>query len=311
MGDIALIREANRRIVRSFGLLSTTLAGAGLAPSAVHAIVEIGFHPGMTATQLSDLLMLEKSSVSRLLRGLIAKGLVTQAAHPTDKRTKHLSLTAEGRGAFEAINRHADDQIHAALAGLTPDDRGDLVRVLGRYAAVLSETRGAAARSPVAVMRGYRPGAVGRIAALHATYYSRVLGFGAAFEAKVAAELADFCTRLDREANALWTVDLAGEILGSIAIDGECLGPGRAQLRWFVLHDRLQGEGLGRRLIGAALAFCDRRGVADIHLTTVAGLDAARHLYEAHGFTLADERPGGTWGKPMTEQLFVRRRTAL
>jgi hypothetical protein len=36
------------------------------------------------------------------------------------------------------------------------------------------------------ISTGYRPGAIGRIAELHARYYHPLVGFGLAFESKVA-----------------------------------------------------------------------------------------------------------------------------
>ncbi len=42
------------------------------------------------------------------------------------------------------------------------------------------------------ITEGYATGCVGRIAQLHAHYYAKSNGFGVAFEAKVASELADF-----------------------------------------------------------------------------------------------------------------------
>jgi len=54
-------------------------------------------------------------------------------------------------------------------------------------------------------IKGYVPGAIGRIAELHAVYYHQVRGFGKFFEAKVAAELSEFVGRLDENRDALWT----------------------------------------------------------------------------------------------------------
>jgi len=39
-------------------------------------------------------------------------------------------------------------------------------------------------------------------------------------------------------------------------------------------------------------------------LHTFAGLDAARHLYQQHGFALIDEHATTAWGPPVLEQRF-------
>ena len=69
-------------------------------------------------------------------------------------------------------------------------------------------------------IKGYIPGAIGRIAELHAQYYSREWGFGKFFEAKVATELAEFVSRLDEAQDGLWTACIDNRVEGGIAIDG-------------------------------------------------------------------------------------------
>ena len=166
----------------------------------------------------------------------------------------------------------------------------------------------AAALNPVdcgpRVVPGYLPGAIGAVAALHAAYYGRAHGFGAAFEARVARECAEFCARIDPARDGRWLLVDAGRILGSVAIDG--VDAGGAHLRWFLVGDELRGRGFGQRLLDAALGFCERAGHRRIHLSTFAGLDAARALYERRGFRLAHEAPGQTWGETVREQRFVR-----
>lgn len=165
------------------------------------------------------------------------------------------------------------------------------------------------AASPI-VGNGYRPGLIGEIVTLHAETYSRLVGFGRAFECKVAAGLAAFIPRLDHPANALWHAADGDHLVGSIAIDGEDLGEGSAHLRWFIVHPAFRGAGLGQRLLGHALDFVDRGEVTETQLWTLKGLDAARALYERAGFVLAEEYDGDQWGTPITEQIFVRRQSA-
>lgn len=160
----------------------------------------------------------------------------------------------------------------------------------------------------IAIHHGYKPGLIGQIVSLHATYYAREYGFGQPFESKVAAGLAEFANRLHSPRNAIWTVALDGQIAGSVAIDGEDMGQGVAHLRWFILSDQLRGNGVGQSLLSSALQFCDQSGFDTTQLWTFKGLDTARHLYEKNGFVLAKEAPDCTWGPEMMEQLFVRSR---
>ena len=87
-----------------------------------------------------------------------------------------------------------------------------------------------------------------------------------------------------------------------MTIDGA--GAEGARLRWFIVEPGLQGRGIGRSLLAEALAFCRTAGHRRVHLHTFAGLDAARHLYEAFGFRLAEEQEGSRWGLPVSEQRF-------
>jgi GNAT superfamily N-acetyltransferase len=157
------------------------------------------------------------------------------------------------------------------------------------------------------IVKGFTPGALGRIVELHGTYYSRHWGFGVFFEAKMAADLADLANRYDERRDGLWTVSVAGRVEGAIGIDGRGAPAGPAVLRWYIVSDVLRGTGVGRRLLATAVDFCRDRGYRGISLWTFAGLDAARHLYEQAGFRLAEEERGSRWGTEVTEQRFELR----
>jgi GNAT superfamily N-acetyltransferase len=164
----------------------------------------------------------------------------------------------------------------------------------------------AAATNLVSIERGYRVGAIARCVDLHMRYYAAAAGLGRAFEAKVAGGLAEFAERLDRPRNELWLACRDGTIVGTVAVDGEDLGLDLAHLRWFIVDEGARGAGVGRRLLAEAVAFCDRHGFREMQLWTYRGLDAARRLYEAQGFVLAEEWSGRQWGAEMMEQRFVR-----
>lgn len=305
------IRSASRQMVRELGFMQATLAATDYPPSAVHAILELGAQGSMAATQLAQVLGLEKSSVSRMVGKLVQAGEIRESSDGEDGRVKLLALTAKGRRTLAAIEAFGRQQVTAALDRLQPPQQQAVAQGLACYAQALQAHRQAlplATPDAIQVRPGYRPGCLGRIVEMHARFYARHAGFGAFFESRVAGGLAEFASRLDKPCNQLWTALDGERIVGSVAIDGEDLGGGQAHLRWFILDDGLRGAGIGRQLLGQALAFCDQQGFEATQLWTFKGLDAARRLYESSGFTLAEEWPGQQWGTPVTEQRFVRSR---
>jgi GNAT superfamily N-acetyltransferase len=150
---------------------------------------------------------------------------------------------------------------------------------------------------------GYKPGSIGRMVELHGRYYARDWRFGRSFEAKVANELGELLARLDSKRDGFWIAAEDDEIVGGIAIDGSQM-PEAARLRFFIVDGAHRGAGLGERLMRVALDFCRDAGHQRVFLTTFAGLDTARKLYERHGFVLTEERSDRTWGVEVTEQRF-------
>lgn len=309
--DILAVRDASRRMVRQLGFMRPTMADTDLSASAVHTIIELGNHERLTANQLAQTLVLEKSSVSRMLGRLIERGLVTETASEADGRSKILSLTEAGALLFADIERYANQQVGRALHSLSGDVRMQVVNGLQAYALALKYgTDHIVPRDRhggIEVSVGFQPGAAGRIVEMHGEYYAREWGFPPVFEAKIAGGLADFVPRLGRPGNQIWLATQAGQVKGSIVVDGEDLGEGKAHIRWVILEKELHGTGTGRKLVTEAVKFCDESGFSETHLWTFRGLDAARKLYESVGFELAEEWSGTQWGFDLPEQRFVRK----
>jgi len=156
----------------------------------------------------------------------------------------------------------------------------------------------------IQLLAGYIPGAIGRVAELHGTYYSRSWDFGLFFEAKVATELSEFLSRLDKTRDGFWVAEDNGKIAGSVSIDGIEGKTKGARLRWFIVDPSMHGRGTGRMLMREAVEFCKTANHSKIYLTTFAGLDSAKHLYESFGFILCEEWEDAHWGKPVTAQRF-------
>ncbi|GLC97279.1 MarR family transcriptional regulator [Cupriavidus sp. TA19] len=302
------LREFSRRLVRELGFMRSTLAGSDLAPSAVHAVLEIGMVPGVSAKDLGQTLRLDKSNTSRQLARLESEGYVERRASADDARSSELYLTAAGKELRRKIDRFATDQVSNALRRMVPSDQQALLRSLALYADALAQDNASkptgAESGTSGIRQGYQPGCIGDVASLHARFYSEHWGFGAFFEKRVATELAAFASTLPAEGKALWLYVENGRSLASLAIDGDT-GTGVAHLRWFIVDDSLRGSGIGRQLMSIAMAFVDEH-YKETYLWTFKGLDSARHLYEAFGFALASEFEGDQWGTRVTEQRFTR-----
>ena len=156
------------------------------------------------------------------------------------------------------------------------------------------------------IVPAYIPGGLAASCALQTHYYSLHHGFGAIFEAGRLADIGVFLERYDSSRDGVWLLVDGGRVQGSIVIDAGDR-PDAAQLRWFIVSEELRGRDLGQRLMAAAMDFCRAR-FATVYLHTFAGLDAARRLYERHGFRLISEHSSTEWGPAVLDQHFEWRR---
>ena len=310
---IHAIRASSRDIVRELGFMQNTLAATDYSASAVHTLLELDMHQTLSPTELVQCLGLEKSSISRMLAKLVATGEIEEQACANDTRVKNFSLTEQGQQTVQRIHAYGQNQVQQAFQHLNGVQQQAVAHGLSAYAEALKAHReggsGFVAQA-LQICHGYQTGLVGRVTEMHAEFYARHCGFGPFFESQVATGMAAFVGRLHESCNQVWTATLNGRIVGSVSIDGQDLGNGQAHLRWFILDENCRGGGIGRQLLSAAMDFVDAQGFAATQLWTFQGLDAARKLYESHGFELTHEALGTQWGSCVKEQQFTRLKPA-
>ncbi|UCF92856.1 MAG: GNAT family N-acetyltransferase [Desulfobacterales bacterium] len=151
---------------------------------------------------------------------------------------------------------------------------------------------------------GYYPGVVGKITEIHAVYYHANWGLDVTFETQVGRELSEFIAAFQEGRDGLWVALRDGKFAGSVAIDGRQAQNQGARLRWFIVVPEFQGAGIGKELIGRAMAFCQTRPYPRAYLWTFKGLEAARRLYEHHNFRLSLEHDVRQWGQNIKEQMY-------
>jgi GNAT superfamily N-acetyltransferase len=146
------------------------------------------------------------------------------------------------------------------------------------------------------------PGDIGEVIALHGRLYAQEFALDHTFAGYVAVGLGEFAKAYDEQKDRLWLAEAEGQLVGSIAIAG--LPDQTAQLRWFLLAPSARGQGLGRKLLSDALAFCRACGCKSVFLWTISELQTAAQLYRAAGFRLTEQRTHEIWGAVRTEERY-------
>lgn len=95
----------------------------------------------MTASQLVQLLGLEKSIVSRMLARLIAAGELEEVTSAEDARVKSFRLTAKGHGTVSKINIFSNERVVSAIKRLAPAQQQTTSEGLSLYANALLACR--------------------------------------------------------------------------------------------------------------------------------------------------------------------------
>jgi len=98
---------------------------------ALEALVEKG---AMRSQALAELLMLDKSTTTRVVDALVRKGYADRSQDSDDARALSLSVTPSGRALYQKINRELIAQQAELLRDLDPDVRAAATEIIRRLA---------------------------------------------------------------------------------------------------------------------------------------------------------------------------------
>jgi DNA-binding MarR family transcriptional regulator len=116
-------------LVRVTGLLQADQHFPDLSVPFSHAFAvhELDHSAPLSQQELADRLMLEKSTVSRMVADLEQKGLVERERDPANRRTYRLRLTDKGRMFHAHIADVYGGRFHQWIAALTDAERDALL----------------------------------------------------------------------------------------------------------------------------------------------------------------------------------------
>jgi MarR family transcriptional regulator, organic hydroperoxide resistance regulator len=101
----------------------------------------VGLFPGLSAGELAALLHVHPSTLTGVLRRLVAQRLVTRVSHRTDQRRAVLTLTTRGARINHRRRGTVEAAVEATLRGVTSRERMVASRVLERLTEQLGVKR--------------------------------------------------------------------------------------------------------------------------------------------------------------------------
>lgn len=139
ISDVArLIRTAFDRRVRALGITRAQWL----------ALTRLHRHPGVSQSDLAEMMEIERASAGRMIDRLEANGWVERRALDGDRRVKRVYLTPEAERVHGRIWGVAEATVEDALRDLSAQEGAQLMRLLSRVKKTLNEdTDGIPARN--------------------------------------------------------------------------------------------------------------------------------------------------------------------
>lgn len=129
--DPAHVDALRLAVVRLDRKLRKAAGPDGLTPSQHSALFSLSRHGPFSLGELARREQVGKSTVTRLVANLAAKGLVERSADGLDGRSSIVAITPHGRTLLAAVAEGSNDYLRERLAALAPDDLARLLEALG------------------------------------------------------------------------------------------------------------------------------------------------------------------------------------
>lgn len=136
-----LLRELIRLMERKLGVLEDgEMSCCGISLAQCHALIEIGRAGSISLVDLSDLLNLDNSTMSRTVNNLVNSGMAERAPDPDDRRYVTIKLTAQGAGTFREIEENMNAYFENIYAAIPEDKRAQVLESLQLLLRAIAET---------------------------------------------------------------------------------------------------------------------------------------------------------------------------
>lgn len=127
---IAKIRAFNRFYMPSMNLLGDHYLGSEYSVTEARVFFEIYENEGCNAAHIAQLMNIDKSYLSRIIKKHEKSGYIHRERSAEDSRSYHLFLTDDGKDCAEDLIRKSNEEIAKVIRGLSSEEEQQLTGAL-------------------------------------------------------------------------------------------------------------------------------------------------------------------------------------
>jgi DNA-binding MarR family transcriptional regulator/GNAT superfamily N-acetyltransferase len=298
-GEIAKFRHFNRMYTRYLGTLNEGLLNSDYSLAEARVLYELASRNAPKASEIAEGLGMDPGYLSRLLGKFERDGLLQKKMSEQDGRFAELVLTTRGKSVFKKLNELSNEQARAALEGLPPTARAEVIHCMQSIEELLMNPDGSRISY---VLRPHCVGDMGWIVYREGLGYAEQYGWDATFEALVANIVSDFITHFEPARERCWIAEVDGRHVGHVFLVKHPSQAHTAKLRLLFVEPSARGTGLGHALVNECVRFARTAGYRKIVLWTQSMLTAAHRIYQGAGFRLLKEESHHSFGHDLVGQ---------
>lgn len=135
------LREMIRILERKLGIVQENeFSCCGVSMAQCHALVEIGRMKRISLNDLSDLLNLDKSTMSRTVNNLVTNNLAQRDIDPEDRRYVTISLTDNGNILYKDIEDRMNAYYKSIYESIPNNKRNQVLESIEILLSAMGET---------------------------------------------------------------------------------------------------------------------------------------------------------------------------
>ncbi len=308
--EINKLRSDARVIVRELGLLNDSYFGIDVTVAERHLLIELATIQKPIMGELAEHLLLDKSTISRLIARSLKKGYVQTVVDQKDKRRRFVSITKKGTEVLNTFEPIAFAQTKNALLTLKPEEIQAVYQGVSCYANGLRSLRLQENYASATLSRNYEIEDLQEIltqlrqkgysfdqytksheAGLY-KIFQQVVDTGVQFPYE-SSSMQSFSTEFIRQPESVYVCHVDGKVIGGFYLRANYTGRCNhiANAAYMVL-DTHKGQGIGTLMLKASLQLAKQLGFHAMQFNMVLSQNInAVKFYEKFGFEIVGTIP--------------------